>query len=473
MKFECPEDFPLPFIFSHLQLDTAMAKQNNKSVTTIQEEDELVLPDKIVYPLQGAETKEKTAQHPFRKYTPKPPVNSQQTQPVSNDNADPLRTHRGKKYVRPAISATLPGRSAARISLSSVKPKSDPVQMPLGFQCPAIPVQTYDEKACVDSDHVQRKVSKIRSKQGDEDTPHPQSLPEIRHPGNLKKPRAIAALTASVKRQESEEKRRTILLEVCKDVEGLPPRHKLIMKEGQWRPVLSAQHRKPNVPSMEGSNGRETKKGTKRDALLEYNDRRTGLLCLTRSAPLQRQSPKTSSNRASPSPGKAYSAPAKMSSAFHWPTIQKQSGFGQGQNRTKTRRMRLQGTKSIGPDLSTNGPSRSNRTDCYVLDENYSENVFDQLTPTAGSQAPKVVNNAQKTLDCQNVLGTAGLTPTFAEGELNVPKYVHNVMSRSSPDSVVAQLIANSKELTLYDSTESPSLQERKKRARAIRKKTG
>lgn len=56
---------------------------------------------------------------------PKPPVNSQQTQPVLDDNADPLRTHRGKKIVRPTISATLPGRSTARISLSSVKPKSD------------------------------------------------------------------------------------------------------------------------------------------------------------------------------------------------------------------------------------------------------------------------------------------------------------------------------------------------------------
>lgn len=105
--------------------------------------------------------------------------------------------------------------------------------MPLGFQCPAIPVQTYDLKACVDSDPVQRKVSKIRSKQGDQkETPHPRSLPEIRHQGNFKKSRAIATRTASVKRHESDEKRRTILSEVCKDVEGLPPRHKLIMKEG-------------------------------------------------------------------------------------------------------------------------------------------------------------------------------------------------------------------------------------------------
>ena len=398
-----------------------MAKQNNQSITTMQEEDELVLPDKIVDALQGAKTKEKTDQQPFRKYTPKPPVNSQQTQPLLDDNADPLRTHRGKKYVRPTISATLPGRSAARISPSSVKPKSDPVQMPLGFQCPAIPVQTYDEKACVDSDPVQRKVSKNRIKQGDEETPHPQSLPEIRHQGNFKKSRAIAAGTASVKRQESQEKRRTILSEVCKDAEGLPPRHKLIMKDGQWRPVSSAQHKKPNVPSMEESNARETKEGTKRDVLLVYNDRSKGLICVTRSVPLPRQSPKTSPNRASPSPGKVYSAPAKMSSAFHWATIQEQSGFGQGRNRSQTRRMRLQGTKSFGPDLSTNGESRSNRTDCYVLDENYSEDVFDQLTPTTGSQAPKVVNDEQKTLDCQNILGAVGLTPTFAEGELNVP----------------------------------------------------
>ena len=452
-----------------------MAKQKNQSVSTIQEEDELVLPDKIVYPVQGAKTKEKTDQQLLRKYTPKRPVNSQQTQPVSNDNADPLRTHlRGKKIVRPTISATLPGRSAGRISPSSVEPKSDTVQMPLGFQCPAIPVQTYDEKACVNSDHVLRKVSKIRSKQRDGETPHPQSLPEIRNQGNLKKSRAFAARTASVKRQESEEKRRTILSEVCKDVEGLPPRHKLIMKEVQWRPVSSAQHKKPNLPSMEERNGRDTKKGTKRDVLLVYNDRSRGLVCLTRSVPLPRQSPKTSPNRASPSPAKAYSAPVKMSPAFHWPSIQEQCVFGQGQNRSQTRRMRLQGTKSFGPDLSTNGESRSNRTHCSVLDEDYSEDVFDQLTPTVGSQAQKVVNHAQKTMDFQNEFGTAGFTPTFAEGEINsVPKYVNNVMSRSSPDSVVAQLIANSKELTLYDSTESPSLQERKKRIRAIRKKTG
>ena len=451
-----------------------MAKQNNQSITIIQEEDELVLPDKIVYPLQGAKTKEKTDEQPLRKYTPKPPINSQNTQPVTNDNADPLRTHRrGKKIVRPTISATLPGRPAARISPSSVKPKSDPVQMPLGFQCPAIPVQTYDEKARVDSDPVQHKVSKIRSNQGDEKTLYPQSLPVIRHQGNFKKSRAIAARTASVKRHENEGKRRTILSEVCKDVGGLPPRHELIMKEGQWRPVSSAQHRKPNIPSMEESNGRETKKGTKREALLVYNDRRKGLVCVTRSVPLPRQSPKTSPNQASPSPGKAYSAPAKMSSAFHWPTIQKQSVFGQRQKRSQTRRMRLQGTKSFGPDLSTNGESSSNRADCYVLDENYSEDVFDQLTPTAGSRGPKVVNHAQKTMNFQNEVGTAGSTRTYAEGEINVPKYVHNVMRRSSPDSTVAQLIANSKELTLYDSTESPSLQERKTRARAIRKKTG
>ena len=95
--------------------------------------------------------------------------------------------------------------------------------------------------------------------------------------------------------------------------------------------------------------------------------------------------------------------------------------------------------------------------------------MFDQLTATAALQAPKVLNHAQKSVDVQNT----GLTPSFAEGELNVPKYVHSVMSRSSPDSVVAQLIANSKELTLYDSTESPALQERKKRTRTIRKKNG
>ena len=40
-----------------------------------------------------------------------------------------------------------------------------------------------------------------------------------------------------------------------------------------------------------------------------------------------------------------------------------------------------------------------------------------------------------------------------------------------SPDSLVAQLIANSKKLTLDDSIESPALQQRKKLARASQKK--
>ena len=53
-----------------------MAKQNNQSITIIQEQDELALPDRIVYPLQGAKIKRKTDQQLFRKYTLKPPVNS-------------------------------------------------------------------------------------------------------------------------------------------------------------------------------------------------------------------------------------------------------------------------------------------------------------------------------------------------------------------------------------------------------------
>ena len=413
----------------------------------MQEDDELFFPDKSVYHLKGASTKGKIDQQPFRKYTPKPPVNRPKSQPILTDNANHLCTHGVKKIVRPTISATLPS-----------KPKSGPVQLSLGFQCPAIPVQTSDEKARINPDPVQGAVSKIRRNQNDEEEtpPPPQSLREIRHPGNSKTSHGIAARTASGKRQESEEKRRTILSEVYKIVESLSPRHELIMKEGQWRPVSSAQHRKPKVPSMDESN----RKGMKNGVLLVYRDRSTRLVNLTHAVPLPRRSPKTSSNLASPSPGKPCSAPAKMSPAFHWPAIQEQSGFGQAQTRSQTRRMRLHAMKSAGPDLSTNGKSRSKRTDCYVPGENYSKEVFD-LTPTAGSLAPKVVNHPQKTMDFQNVTGTAGLVPTFAEGELNVPKYVHSVMNRSSPDSAGAQLIANSKELTLYDSTESPSLQER------------
>ena len=297
-----PLKLPLAlFIYSHFQLDTAMAKQSNQSITNMQKEDELVFPKKSVYPLPGAKTKEKMEHRlgnvqPFRKYTPKPPVNSQQTRLISTDNADPRRTHRGKKIVRPTISATLPGQSPARISPSPSNPKSGPVQLSLGFQSPAIPVQTYDEKACIDSDPVQRKVNKIRSNQENEETPRPQSLPEVRQPGNLKKSDIIVARSGSVKRLGSEEKKGTVLSEVCKDLEGMPPRHELIMKEGQWRPVSSAQHKKGKVPSMEESNGKETKKGMKKGVLLVYNDRGTRLVCLTNSVPLPRQSAKISPN---------------------------------------------------------------------------------------------------------------------------------------------------------------------------------
>ena len=246
-----------------------MTKQSNQSITTMQAGDEFIFPDKSVYPLPGAKAKEKIEHRlgnmqPFRKYTPIPPVSSQQTRLISTDNADPRRTHRGKKIVRPTISAMLPEQSHARISPSSSKPKSGPVQLSLGFQSPAISVQTYDKKVCIDSDALQPKVSKIRSKQGDKETQRPQSLPEVRHPGNSRTSHAIAARIASIKRHESEEKKGTVLSEVCKDVEGLPPRHELIMREGQWRPVSSAQHRKPKDPSMEERNGRETKKGMKK-----------------------------------------------------------------------------------------------------------------------------------------------------------------------------------------------------------------
>ena len=94
--------------------------------------------------------------------------------------------------------------------------------------------------------------------------------------------------------------------------------------------------------------------------------------------------------------------------------------------------------------------------------------VFDS-TPTVSSQImPKVVSRfSQKDMSTQHIASTADVEEHFGNNDataiinddkLNVAKYVHDMMRTSSPDSFVAQ-----KNLTLYDSIESPSLQERKK----------
>ena len=72
------------------------------------------------------------------------------------------------------------------------------------------------------------------------------------------------------------------------------------------------------------------------------------------------------------------------------------------------------------------------------------------------------------TTDVKEQNGDNDLTPVSQNSNLNVAKYV--AMRKSSPDSFVAQLIANSKTLTLYDSVESPTLQERKKKRSNIKK---
>lgn len=123
---------------------------------------------------------------------------------------------------------------------------------------------------------------------------------------------------------------------------------------------------------------------------------------------------------------------------------------------------------------------------CNRLEEEECEEVFILPAPdAAGSRAPQVVSrplqkatnipesaarkekkqsNETTPISCTvtviSEIGSKQDTAPSGIGQRNV-----------SPVSFVSQLIANSQKLTLNDSTESPSLQEKKKQARTLRKK--
>ena len=239
----------------------------------------------------------------------------------------------------------------------------------------------------------------------------------------------------------------------------------------------SGASKKPHAyrKSVERQQDEMKRRATLSEDKIKITQRGKKRVCAQTSAPLPRRSPFPFVTR------KPKSAPVQMAPVFHWPSIPEESDQSTSQALSvrykyapmQKRRVRFSKTESDGCGLSAVGEA----------DESEIADVFDS-TPTVSSKImPKVVSRfSQKTMSTQHIARTADVEEHFGsndvtliikQNKLNVSKYVHDMVRTSSPDSFVAQLIANSKNLTLYDSVESPSLKERKKKARAIGKKFG
>lgn len=449
-----------------------MADQCNSHIRNTPEElSELVQTNQSTSQLQGIKTGGKPKRHSLtkckelsRRYTPVPPPKVIQNHVMAKDDMSPAPRCRGRKIVQQSQSVPSQLKPAtAKKSPPPRKPQSAPIQMSPAFSWTIQQRTNYCDKSSVASGNLHGKLSGIRSRTGHDEAQLFQSSHHTLHREKVKGAHAKVTPTASVKLDENE------VETICKDVDGLSSRHKVIMKEGRWKPISSSQHRETKMPNLPEVHGRETKKGIDKNG-----NRGKRLVCISSSMPLPRLPPnKASLSRASPSPRKPKSAPVQPLSAFQWPAFQEESDPPASRfNKRHARRAILRYPYHVQPQTRRMRLLETEGEDCGTIadDGNDYDDVFD-LSPIAGSQPPQVVNYPQKSVVSQHRETIADLAPTFGEGELNVPKYVHDMMRSSSPDSFVSQLITNSKGLTLYDSTESPTLQERKKKARVPKKK--
>ena len=131
------------------------------------------------------------------------------------------------------------------------------------------------------------------------------------------------------------------------------------------------------------------------------------------------------------------------------------------------RRVRFLKTESGGSELALHNETCSIENEC--------DDVFESIamfSPRASTMASCLTQKTSDT-NAQERQSNTNLNPTNRENNLNVAKFVRDMVRNSSPDSFVSQLISASKRLTLYDSVESPSLKEQKKKARSVSKKNG
>lgn len=220
--------------------------------------------------------------------------------------------------------------------------------------------------------------------------------------------------------------------------------------------------------------------------------------CRTNSAPLAALSPsRISPSRVSPSIRTPYSAPPQMLSSFQWPSIPGHQGHPnynsnfvdvsdakQTESRVNTGKQNRDVRKRFSK-TENEGPKELHEQREYSLEPKDVDDVF-ELPTIISSRAQQAVSRSPQKAAGQGKIHskdtidsfrterwtkswTESWTENWTESKQNM---TNGIGPRTfSPDSFVAQLIANSKNLTLNDSIESPTLQERKKLARTLQKK--
>ena len=146
------------------------------------------------------------------------------------------------------------------------------------------------------------------------------------------------------------------------------------------------------------------------------------------------------------------SAPAKMVPAFPWTAhalpeenpVRDPSGVVKNKNvHPQKRRVRFLKTESGGSELAPHNETCSIENEC--------DDVFESIamfSPRASTMASCLTQKTSDT-NAQERQSNTNLNLTNRENNLNVAKFVRDMVRNSSPDSFVSQLISASKRLTL------------------------
>lgn len=400
------------------------------------------------------------------RYSSLPPVKSKPPRIITaGEKGTVIHPRRGRKLVSFTNSAPLPSNNSLAIaSQSPQQSMSAPVQPPCTFQWPTVREGTGHKRNSVIPKAVQRSLEG-RERKGREDLEHPFRLTQTRRSGATK---MSSVCRKSVKDQQDEVTRGASLSKKWKrDLLRSP-----VSSQGETASL--------KMPNLQGSNGKEMKAVNYKEASLRETSKsslppmRHGKrnVCVTNSLPVPRRAyPKLPPLKSQPQ-----SAPAKMVPAFSWTAhalpeenpVRDPSDVVKNKNvHPQKRRVRFLKTESGGSELAPHSESCSIENEC--------DDVFESIAMVSPRASTMASCFPQKTTDtnAQERQNNTNLNPTNRENNLNVPKFVRDMVRNSSPDSFVSQLISASKRLTLYDSVESPSLKERKKKARSLSKKNG
>jgi len=210
--------------------------------------------------------------------------------------------------------------------------------------------------------------------------------------------------------------------------------------------------------------------------------RRTNSAPLTTLLPTRKFPSRTSPSRVtpsqmSPSPRTPSSAPAQMLPSFQWPPIPEHQGPPYYNNNSADVLDPRKTEAKLNADKKDRnkreGFSKTENSDPEELQEqlecDFETKVVDkvfELPPILASQTQRAVSDTpQKVAGQEKIhIDSSGTEESWTESKQDIGPRTF------SPDSLVAQLIANSKALTLNDSIESPALQQRKKLARTSQK---